>query len=243
MDSKGRVAVPKKFREGMLGIQSDYVGMELVVTNGLSNQLFVFSPEGFDDFARRYDALPCEDADLLDRYFGAGAFDCTLDVQGRILLPARLKSFAALNKEVVWVGQRGPNSVRGFSRSSLGPSRAYTSNLTDPSSTITNFEIGGNKEIVFNAELEIPILKAMNISGVVFFDMGNAYNEDQDLSLKIDWFAKSDEELDSVMRSSMGFGFRWLSPMGLLRFEWGFPLNPKKNEDNVVFEFSIGNAF
>ena len=53
MDSKGRVAVPKKFREGMLGIQSDYVGMELVVTNGLSNQLFVFSPEGFDDFARR----------------------------------------------------------------------------------------------------------------------------------------------------------------------------------------------
>ena len=42
MDSKGRVAVPKKFREGMLGIQSDYVGMELVVTNGLSNQLFVY---------------------------------------------------------------------------------------------------------------------------------------------------------------------------------------------------------
>ena len=157
-----------------------------------------------------------------------------------------IANWNAPNKEVpiferFFVG--GPNSVRGFSRSSLGPSRAYTSNLTDPSSTITNFEIGGNKEIVFNAELEIPILKAMNISGVVFFDMGNAYNEDQDLSLKIDWFAKSDEELDSVMRSSMGFGFRWLSPMGLLRFEWGFPLNPKKNEDNVVFEFSIGNAF
>lgn len=157
-----------------------------------------------------------------------------------------IANWNAPNKEVpiferFFVG--GPNSVRGFSRSSLGPSRAYTSNLTDPSSTITNFEIGGNKEIVFNAELEIPILKAMNISGVVFFDMGNAYNEDQDLSLKIDWFAKSDEELDSVMRSSMGFGFQWLSPMGLLRFEWGFPLNPKKNEDNVVFEFSIGNAF
>lgn len=137
----------------------------------------------------------------------------------------------------------GPNSVRGFSRSSLGPSRSYTTNLTDPTSTITNFEIGGNKEIVFNAELEIPILKSMNISGVLFFDMGNAYNEDQDLSLKIDWFADSDEELDSVMRSALGFGFRWLSPMGLLRFEWGFPLNPKKSEDNVVFEFSIGNAF
>lgn len=136
----------------------------------------------------------------------------------------------------------GPNSVRGFERSSLGPTRSFTTNVVDPTSTLTNFEIGGNKEIVFNAEVEIPIIKSMNISGVVFFDMGNAYNEDQDLSLKIDWFA-SDDEKDSVMRSAMGFGFRWMSPMGLLRFEWGFPLAAKKDEDPVVFEFSIGNAF
>ncbi len=107
MDAKGRVGVPKKFREGLLGIQSDYVGMELVLTCGLSNQLFVFSPDGFDDFAKRYDALPCEDADLLDRYFGASAFDCAIDQQGRILLPARLKAFADLSKDIVWVGQRG----------------------------------------------------------------------------------------------------------------------------------------
>ena len=73
--------------------------------------------------------------------------------------------------------------------------------------------------------------------------MGNAFNENQALSLKIDWFADNDEEKDSLMRSAMGFGFRWMSPMGLLRFEWGFPLAPKKNEDTVVFEFSIGNAF
>ena len=143
--------------------------------------------------------------------------------------------------ECFFVG--GPNSVRGFERSSLGPTRSFTTNVADPTSTLTNFQIGGNKEIVFNAEIEIPIIKSMNISGVVFFDMGNAYNEDQPLSLKIDWFADNDEEMDSVMRSAMGFGFRWMSPMGLLRFEWGFPLNPKKDEDSVVFEFSIGNAF
>lgn len=107
MDSKGRVAVPKKFREGLLGPKDDYAGLELVFTCGLSNQLFVFSPDGFDDFARRYDALPCEDADLLDRYFGASAFDCPIDQQGRILIPARLKDFANLSKDVVWVGQRG----------------------------------------------------------------------------------------------------------------------------------------
>ncbi len=136
----------------------------------------------------------------------------------------------------------GPNSVRGFERSSLGPTRSFTTNVTDPTSSLTNFQIGGNKELVFNAELEIPILKSLGVSGVVFFDMGNAYNEDQDLSLKIDWFADP-EDYDSVLRSAMGFGFRWMSPMGLLRFEWGFPLAPKKGEDPVVFEFSIGNAF
>ncbi|MBR4986190.1 MAG: outer membrane protein assembly factor BamA [Proteobacteria bacterium] len=157
-----------------------------------------------------------------------------------------IANWNAPNKEVpiferFFVG--GPNSVRGFERSSLGPTRSFTTNVADPTSTLTNFQIGGNKEIVFNAEIEIPILKSMNISGVVFFDMGNAYNEDQNLSLMIDWFAKNDEEHDNMMRSAMGFGFRWMSPMGLLRFEWGFPLSPKKNEDPVVFEFSIGNAF
>ena len=73
LDAKGRVAVPKKFREGLLGVQSDYVGEELIVTYGLSSQLFVFSKEGFDDFSRRYSALSGEKADLLDRFFGASA--------------------------------------------------------------------------------------------------------------------------------------------------------------------------
>ena len=136
----------------------------------------------------------------------------------------------------------GPNSVRGFERSGLGPTRSFTTNVSDPTSTLSNFQIGGNKEFVFNAEVEIPILTSLGISGVVFFDMGNAFNEDQAMSLKIDWFADSDE-YDSVLRSAMGFGFRWMSPMGLLRFEWGFPLAPKKGEDTCVFEFSIGNAF
>ena len=136
----------------------------------------------------------------------------------------------------------GPDSVRGFVRSSLGPTRSFTTNVTDPSSSLTNFQIGGDKKLVFNAEIEVPILKSMGISGVVFFDMGNAFNENQDLSLKIDWFANEDK-YSSVLRSSMGFGLRWMSPMGLLRFEWGFPLARKRTEDAVVFEFSIGNAF
>jgi MraZ protein len=116
LDAKGRVAVPKKFREELLGLREDYVGAELVVTYGLSGQLFVFSPEGFDDFAARYGALPGGDADLLDRFFGASARECALDGQGRILVAPLLKSFAGLEKDVVWVGQRGHVELWSASR-------------------------------------------------------------------------------------------------------------------------------
>lgn len=107
MDSKGRVAVPKKFREGLLGLKDDYSGDELIVTYGLSNQLFVFSKEGFDNLSKGYSELPGEDADLLDRFFGASARECALDGQGRILIAPLLKTFADFEKELVWVGQRG----------------------------------------------------------------------------------------------------------------------------------------
>lgn len=107
LDTKGRVAVPKKFREGLLGQRDSYTGEELIVTYGLSNQLFVFSPEGFDDLSRRYCMLAGDDADLLDRFFGASARECPLDAQGRILVAPLQKAFAGLQKDVVWVGQRG----------------------------------------------------------------------------------------------------------------------------------------
>ena len=44
-------------------------------------------------------------------------------------------------------------------------------------------------------------------------------------------------------RFAWGFGVRWFSPIGPLRFEWGFPFNPIDNEQDSVFEFSIGNFF
>jgi outer membrane protein insertion porin family len=47
----------------------------------------------------------------------------------------------------------------------------------------------------------------------------------------------------SNLRYSVGFGFRWNSPIGPLRFEWGIPLNRQVGEDPIVFEFTIGNFF
>ena len=45
------------------------------------------------------------------------------------------------------------------------------------------------------------------------------------------------------LRTSYGFGIRWFSPLGPLRFEWGFPFSPLPYEETSVFEFTIGNFF
>ena len=45
------------------------------------------------------------------------------------------------------------------------------------------------------------------------------------------------------LRYSWGFGFRWFSPIGPLRFEWGLPFEPEDGEEPLVFEFTIGNFF
>ena len=46
-----------------------------------------------------------------------------------------------------------------------------------------------------------------------------------------------------MLRTSWGFGFRWFSPIGPLRFEWGIPLVKQPGEERIVFEFTIGNFF
>ncbi len=47
----------------------------------------------------------------------------------------------------------------------------------------------------------------------------------------------------AALRTSWGFGIRWFSPLGPLRFEWGFPFKPLPYEESSVFEFTIGNFF
>ncbi|MGM0576264.1 MAG: outer membrane protein assembly factor BamA [Myxococcota bacterium] len=118
-------------------------------------------------------------------------------------------------------------TVRGFDRNSIGQRLNIADN---PDGTLRPFIIGGTKELILNAELEIPILLEMGIRGVLFFDAGNAWGDNQAF-----------QPFD--LRTSAGFGFRWQSPVGPLRFEWGFPLKPRPGEDPMVFEFTIGNSF
>ncbi len=123
----------------------------------------------------------------------------------------------------------GIYDIRGFERNSVGPDFRVPV-AREPGAATGPFTKGGNKKLVMNVELEIPILKEVGIRGVLFFDAGNAYDDDEPVDL-------------GNLRTAVGFGVRWQSPVGPLRFEWGIPLKPRADEDPIVFEFTIGNSF
>ncbi len=121
-------------------------------------------------------------------------------------------------------------NVRGYQRNTLGPSLGVPTS-GDPGASLSPFNIGGNKQLYLNSELEIPIVQApVNLRGLLFFDIGNAFGEGEPISL-------------GGMRMSFGWGVRWFSPVGPLRFEWGVPINPLPSEESLVFAFTIGNSF
>ncbi len=140
----------------------------------------------------------------------------------------------------------GIYDIRGFALYSLGPKIRVPSSQ-DPDAALKTFPIGGNLRLLGKAEIEIPIFDKMNIRGVVFTDVGNAYNlESQYCRLKPAWAHVSVDPCVKVfplssLRTSWGFGFRWFSPIGPLRFEWGLPFQTLPGEDSIVFEFTIGN--
>ncbi len=98
IDTKGRLIIPSKFRETL--------GDEFVVTKGLDGCLFVYDSNEWQSFEEKLKSLPLtnKDARQFARFFLAGAAAVEVDKQGRILLPAVLRDFAGLEKEVVLVG-------------------------------------------------------------------------------------------------------------------------------------------
>lgn len=97
IDTKGRIIIPSKFREGL--------GEEFVITMGLDGCLFVYPQEEWQAFVNELAKLPgTKEARQLQRYFMAKAAACEADKQGRILIPAKLRESAGLDKDIVFVG-------------------------------------------------------------------------------------------------------------------------------------------
>lgn len=152
----------------------------------------------------------------------------------------------------------GVNTVRGYSYRSISPVRS--AGALFPFDARRDVAIGGTKQFFGSFELEFPIIKLLKLSGVVFFDFGNTYSSEDSL-----FYVGGKSSSAALIRpadplriyellglySSVGFGVRWDSPLGLLRFEWGVPLviRPSttpgllQKDRPILFEFNIGPSF
>jgi outer membrane protein insertion porin family len=129
----------------------------------------------------------------------------------------------------------GPWNMRGFDAFSLSPNNG-ANGLTQN----TGIEkLGGVAEFFSMFELEHPLIKEAGIKWVLFYDIGNSF-------AGIPGF---DPNTLYELRQDWGFGIRWFSPLGPLRFEWGFPLNRREvkttnqMEASPSFIFFIGQPF
>ena len=100
IDAKGRLIVPAKFREQL--------GESFVITKGLDGCLFVYSQEAWANVEKSFTSQNGETtagyARKFMRFFFAGACECEVDKQGRILIPANLREYAGIDKDVVSAG-------------------------------------------------------------------------------------------------------------------------------------------
>jgi outer membrane protein insertion porin family len=109
----------------------------------------------------------------------------------------------------------GPGSVRGFDEYSISP--------RDP---VTGDRVRGEKMMYYNFEYRIPI-REKEMYGVVFFDAGNVWTEEQDYDF-------------TGMRMAVGVGVMWDSPMGPLSIYFGKKLDPHSDESSS--ELQMGQS-
>ena len=107
VDEKGRVSIPAKFRDIVLGLQDD----RLIATKFILHAhrcLDVYPQAAWEKFEEELRNKPRFDENFvkLENFYFSNAQDCAIDKQGRILLPPVLREYAGLKKEVVFTGAR-----------------------------------------------------------------------------------------------------------------------------------------
>jgi outer membrane protein insertion porin family len=153
-------------------------------------------------------------------------WDTVFMTRGRVGYVKTLSELPVPSGERFFVG--GAGSVRGYRYGTVGTVGPYGPIEVGPDGLL--YRVGGNKELIFNIEYSFPLVPAAHIKGLLFYDMGRAFNDYESIRI-------------TQLRHSYGWGFWWLSPMGPLRFEWGYIVNRKPTDQPSEFEFSIGTVF
>jgi outer membrane protein insertion porin family len=107
----------------------------------------------------------------------------------------------------------GPTTVRGFGFRDIGPQ------------DLDGNPLGGTSFVQFNLEVGRSFSRILRL--VAFMDVGNVYSEDQQFDL-------------GEMRRSVGFGIRFITPVGPVRLDWGFKLDRRPEERLVELGFLLG---
>ena len=114
----------------------------------------------------------------------------------------------------------GSNSFRGDEFDELGPKDTYSQK-----------PVGGKALVLFNFELKFPLSSALqNLSGAIFYDVGNIFAKRKDLDLL-------------GLRHALGFGVRYKTPLGPLRFDLAWNLNAPERKGKPLAFITIGNVF
>lgn len=116
----------------------------------------------------------------------------------------------------------GGMTLRGFDVAGIGARDKYTKDA-----------LGGNWMVYTGGEVSFPIgLDEVGIKGRTFVDMGMLGKPDNMNSADVDY--------SSSPRVAAGFGFQWLSPMGQIDIDFGFPLVKEKYDETQVFRLNFG---
>ncbi|MBI5049690.1 MAG: outer membrane protein assembly factor BamA [Nitrospirae bacterium] len=143
-------------------------------------------------------------------------WDTTFSFRGRVGYASGIAGKELPLYERFYVG--GINTVRGLGFGEGGPRNEQDE------------KIGGNKELIFNAEYIFPISKEIRFKGLTFFDAGRSFDNTEPIEI-------------SELRTTVGLGVRWISPIGPIRLEWGYNISPKPGEDQGKLEFTFGGMF
>ena len=114
----------------------------------------------------------------------------------------------------------GRNTVRGYETDRLG--------IRNDTLTPDGAPIGGNAQVLFNEELRVLLPNAWGL--VFFLDHGNVWRKIRETRL-------------SEIKSTIGLGLRYHTPVGPLRLDWGYKLDREEKESAAELHFTLGHAF
>ncbi len=143
-------------------------------------------------------------------------FDTRFAIRGRFGVAEGLHGKDIPLTERFFVG--GINTMRGFVFGRAGP--------VTPSGSL----IGAAKELIFNNDFIFTVSSEAKLNGVIFFDWGKGFDDNESVSF-------------GALRKAAGLEGRWISPFGPLRAAYGINLDPNPGERKGVFEFTIGSLF